>query len=314
MRKVYFFAAALVATLTGCDNSEMNNITDSKQVAVEVTAGIEGVTTRMKNTTWQSGDEIGVFGTSGKMSYSNYRYKWTSGNAFKPYSNVIYYGDEEGQFTAYYPYAAAKDITDNKITRKLLEQYSTYLDDQIDFLYAEATGTKDDPQVDFQFKHKMSKVVLKLVPGNGYNSASGFASWWNIVFSNLHSQVSFNIKTGEVEPIGSAEELNFAYSAVWGFSGNYVAADNATYYTFIVCPGERVDGGMKVDLVYNNKYDGYTLHTTLFTGSQVFETEAGKEYTYTVTVNKTDLKVENAIISPWDPVTLPNDGKVDTTL
>ena len=24
MRKVYFFAAALVATLTGCDNSEMN--------------------------------------------------------------------------------------------------------------------------------------------------------------------------------------------------------------------------------------------------------------------------------------------------
>ena len=35
---------------------------------------------------------------------------------------------------------------------------------------------------------------------------------------------------------------------------------------------------------------------------------------YTVTVNKTDLKVENAIISPWDPVTLPNDGKVDTTL
>ena len=39
MRKVYFFAAALVATLTGCDNSEMNNITDSKQVAVEVTAG-----------------------------------------------------------------------------------------------------------------------------------------------------------------------------------------------------------------------------------------------------------------------------------
>ena len=42
MRKVYFFAAALVATLTGCDNSEMNNITDSKQVAVEVTAGIEG--------------------------------------------------------------------------------------------------------------------------------------------------------------------------------------------------------------------------------------------------------------------------------
>lgn len=133
----------------------MNNITDSKQVAVEVTAGIEGVTTRMKNTTWQSGDEIGVFGTSGKMSYSNYRYQWTSGNAFKPYSNVIYYGDEEGQFTAYYPYAAAKDITDNKITRKLLEQYSTYLDDQIDFLYAEATGTKDDPQVDFQFKHKM---------------------------------------------------------------------------------------------------------------------------------------------------------------
>lgn len=41
-----------------------------------------------------------------------------------------------------------------------------------------------------------------------------------------------------------------------------------------------------VDLTYDNT-DGYTLHTELLTGDNVFATEAGKEYMYTVTLNKT---------------------------
>ena len=41
-----------------------------------------------------------------------------------------------------------------------------------------------------------------------------------------------------------------------------------------------------MDLTYDNT-DGYTLHTELLTGDNVFATEAGKEYMYTVTLNKT---------------------------
>ena len=54
----------------------------------------------------------------------------------------------------------------------------------------------------------------------------------------------------------------------------------------ILCPGEFVEGGLGVDLTYDNT-DGYTLHTELLTGDNVFATEAGKEYMYTVTLNKT---------------------------
>ena len=81
----------------------------------------------------------------------------------------------------------------------------------------------------------------------------------------------------------------------------------------MVCPGESVEGGLGVDLTYDNT-DGYTLHTKLLTGDNVFATEAGKEYMYTVTLNKTKLDVSNTTIKSWNPATLPNDGKAEAGL
>ena len=153
-----------------------------------------------------------------------------------------------------------------------------------------------------QFEHKMSKLTLKLVPGEGYKTMSyqpgNFSSYWNFSFSSLHSKVSFEIATGKVEPLEDVGKLDFVYFQN-GFNGGKITGHiffypcgrrclqtPAAYYTFILCPGYPLEGGLGVDLTYDNT-DGYTLHTELLTGDNVFATEAGKEYMYTVTLNKT---------------------------
>ena len=104
----------------------------------------------------------------------------------------------------------------------MLTQVTSDLNKSVDFLYAEATGTKDTPKIDFQFEHKMSKLTLKLVPGEGYKTMSyqpgNFSSYWNFSFSSLHSKVSFEIATGKVEPLEDAGKLDFVYFQN-GFNG-----------------------------------------------------------------------------------------------
>ena len=296
MKKIYFYVAVLAAIFVGCDNGEMDNVANDGQVAIEVSAGIEGAKTRMVDTKWETRDKMGIFGKSGKLEYSNRCYNWISGNTSEASSNIIYYGAEIGSFTAYYPYAENKgsniQIKDGKLTRNLLTQVT-------------------------QFEHKMSKLTLKLVPGEGYKTMSyqpgNFSSYWNFSFSSLHSKVSFEIATRKVEPLEDVGKLDFVYSQNGFNGGDYDTDEKVTYYTFILCPGEFVEGGLGVDLTYDNT-DGYTLHTELLTGDNVFATEAGKEYMYTVTLNKTKLDVSNTTIKSWNPATLPNDGKAEADL
>ncbi|CDC50977.1 fimbrillin family protein [Bacteroides finegoldii] len=110
MKKIYFYVAVLAAIFAGCDNGEMDNVANDGQVAIEVSAGIEGAKTRMVDTKWETRDKIGIFGKSGKLEYSNRCYNWISGNTFDASSNIIYYGAEIGSFTAYYPYAENKGV------------------------------------------------------------------------------------------------------------------------------------------------------------------------------------------------------------
>lgn len=110
MKKIYFYVAVLAAIFVGCDNGEMDNVANDGQVAIEVSAGIEGAKTRMVDTKWETRDKMGIFGKSGKLEYSNRCYNWISGNTFEASSNIIYYGAETGSFTAYYPYAENKGV------------------------------------------------------------------------------------------------------------------------------------------------------------------------------------------------------------
>jgi len=86
-----------------------------------------------------------------------------------------------------------------------------------------------------QFEHKMSKLTLKLVPGEGYKTMSyqpgNFSSYWNFSFSSLHSKVSFEIATGKVEPLEDVGKLDFVYFQN-GFNGGDYDTDEKSYLLY----------------------------------------------------------------------------------
>jgi len=331
MKKNYFLAVSLLIAFAGCDNTEIDSIADNEQVAAEVSAGIDGLKTRVTDDSeWQTGDVIGIYGTSGKLTYTACRYNLIEGtNNFEPNSSfsTIYYGAADGEFSAYYPYVEYSKLTNYKtIEGNIIKQQKTNYSpvgvrgqDRIDFLYATAKGTKESPELKFQFAHKMSKLVIRLKAGKGFTTVP-FASWYDLTFSssanNLHSKVIFNPKDGTVTPDGAVDKLAFLYTASPRVSGREVKKDGVIEYVefvYILCPEESVQGGLKFDLHYDNKNEGTTYTTQLYTDESKtkFETKEGTQYIYTVTVNKTEAKVTDTSINDWNSAVLPDNGEVD---
>lgn len=331
MKKNYLLAVALVTAFAGCDNTEINDITDNQQVAAEVSAGINGLKTRVTDDSkWQNDDVIGIYGTSGKLEYAAKRYDLQNGtNNFEPYDSfsTIYFGADEGEFSAYYPYVEYARLTNGKtiegdVISQKKKNYSpngVSGQDRIDFLYAKAKGTKSNPKLNFQFNHKMSKLVIRLKGGTGFTDGWVFTSHYNLTFSstqaNLHSKAIFNPKDGTITPDGAVKELAFLYSPTNNqprVSGKDVTIDGVKYgeFVYLLCPGEVVSDGLKFDLYYVTGDITYTTQLYTDEDKTIFETKEGTEYVYTVTVNKTDAKVTDTSINDWTSAVLPDNGEV----
>lgn len=329
--RFYLLAAALV-TLAACGND--NEMTDSattngELVPLQVTGSINGLKTRVTDDSqWKNGDQIGINATSGKVTerFKNYRIVEGTSN-FEPVStfNAIYYGAETGEFSAYYPYVAYAYLEDDQILGDIITQQTkqTRGTNRIDFMYATANGTKQNPAVHFAFDHKMSKLVIRLKKGKGFDAYPKLSSYYDLIFSSnaakLHSKVLFHTQDGTITPTDEVDKLEFLYNDGTRInSGEDKTIDGVEYaiYTYIICPGEVIPGGLNFTLRNTSEGDGRIYHAVLFTDNDETEmrTEAGKEYVYTVTVNRKEMEVTNATINPWTPAELPNNGEVDAEM
>lgn len=330
--RFYLLAAALV-TLAACGNdNEMtdNATTNGELVPLQVTGSINGLKTRVTNDSqWETNDQIGVNGTSGKVTerFKNYRIVRGTSN-FEPVDafNAIYYGAETGEFSAYYPYVPYSDLENDQIQGNIITQQTKQVrgTNRIDFMYAQASGTKQNPAVNFAFDHKMSKLVIRLKKGKGFTAYPSLSSYYDLIFSSdaamLHSKVLFHTQNGTITPTDEVDKLEFLYRPTEGsrINGEDKTIEGVEYavYTYIICPGEVIPGGLNFTLRNVTDSDGRIYHAVLFTDNAETEmrTEAGKEYVYTVTVNRKEMEVTNATINPWTPAELPNNGEVDAEM
>lgn len=125
------------------------------------------IQTKVSGSSWEAEDSVGISGVSGRRTYSNICYKTPAGSSedFIPTGEAIYYTDSEPvKFTAYYPWKA--ELTaGTKYDFSVKEQSGMK---QFDFLWAEATGKKEDAEpVSFVFSHKMSKLIVTIKGVNG---------------------------------------------------------------------------------------------------------------------------------------------------
>ena len=313
VRKKILAAAAMTIMLAGCNSEEGLPIGENVQDMAHFSATIHAPGTRAYDQIWEANDEIGISGTSGDVVYTNVCHLTADGSgSFNPKdeSKKIYFQDDnEVTFTAYYPWNDLKGSTTiTADTWGQAEQKRFY------FLWAQAGGSKEHPNVAFTFAHKMAKVVLTVKCGDDVSYEEVKAAV--LTLDGFKHEGIFNVMTGTAEATGNE-------SMMWEFAGN---TENAVYNA----PFNLNDTKQTVSytlILFPQTFEAALPFTAELTGNQSFtanldftaanaeidedaknEWVAGRQYNMGIVLNKTDIKVEGCTIAPWEEV---DGGNID---
>lgn len=287
MKKILFLAATALA-LTACSDDEPG-INGGEPVAARVTANIDVPQSRAYNQTWESGDAIGISTTStGKTQYANMKYSTTGDGNFTHFggdaTGIFFQNTDEVTFSAYYPFTGNENTAAGTIDNVTTENQANQK--QFDFLFASgAKASRANSTLSFTgdaaFEHKMTRLILRLQT----DATSGFEATevtsGTYVVSGLKHSGTFDTSTGEAIATGDA-------TSDWTISAQASDADNVRTYSMILYPHTGANLTLKA-----------TIGGVDYTCDITPALEAGKSYTYTITVKKTGLTVSNSFIKPW---------------
>ena len=231
--------------------------------------------TRAAGTAWAADDAIGVSGRTGLVEYIHVKYVTTAGdgkftvvNNGPGEDNDIYFQDKRSAtFTAYYPFNGETGTATgaNGIISKSI------------------TASSSNPNVKFQFKHCMSRIILNFLPGNGIASLSNL----EYTINDLALEGTFNTKTGATAGTATGNLTLSVSNNASGMSS-----------TLIVFPQQA--NGANIKITMNGvDYTGTIDFPENADNGSTRELRAGYSYTYNVKMNNGSLGIELADINEW---------------
>ena len=300
MKKSLFLTPLALAVLASCSSNEEPTV-GKADGPVKFSASINGTAnSRAYNQVWESGDKIGINATTGDKEYTNVAYTTDGTGDFSVVTsgNEIYYQDNNPvTFTAYYPWTdLAKGVS--SLTADTWMQANQK---KFDYLWAQKTGSKASPNVDFAFNHKMTKLVLTIRKGADISFEEVKAA--KLMLDGFKHQGVFDIATGKTKATDNK-------STMWVFAGNDEAKYNAP-------KTENADESVTYALIlFPQSFENKLPFTATLTGSQSFTAEldftnanndtnlnewvAGRQYNMSVTLHKTSITVNDCTIVGWD--------------
>lgn len=306
MKRIYLhiiLAAVAALTLAACDKEEA----EPKSVRNYPTfsATIEGIETRAFDTSWEPDDQIGISVTNGIVSGGNITGGGASnllhehqGNGNFTVKNldqqIIFTDNNKVHFVAYYPYRAySTSSSSTAFTAKnpIISNISTA--DQsnqknIDFLWAEAEGSKNDPNVEFKFAHMMSKITLIFKNGVGMDvSTISTYKTTGIVHSGGKFYINDN---GKCSTTTSASTSS---TTITPFKVDL--EDDKAITSFIIIPQTLKTADavkLTISTTTNDTFEcNLPFHDTMIA--------AGKNYQFHIKVSKTKMTVSESSITDW---------------
>lgn len=282
MKRHLIFATIAAALLTACGSDADAPGADTPEREAVVTAGIgQAGASRAAESSWLPGDRIGISGTSGSRVYANRPYSTAdgSGNFAPEASGSIFIQDKTtARFTAYHPFTGADGATPATIAGNTRADMQTAAaQPAIDWLWAETTADYTDPRLDFRFTHRMSRLSMTFVSGEGVD----VASITGYTLGGLAMEGSFVPSTGTARATGQPEPLAIK---------DLTVASGKALPSMILYPQTPTG-----DVTVSTLLDGSTYSCSL----PLPELTAGNDYRFTVTVAKTGLTVSRSTITPW---------------
>lgn len=209
MMKPHFFILPLISLLIlACEGETINPDRASKKI--NVTADIEGVKTRLSGSTWEKGDDIGIYMTKSGVPLSNtalvknahYSYEGTGIFTPKNESQEIYlpFNGTNVDFVGYYPYR--EDLVDFVFPIDLSVQSNQAV---LDLMYADNEKNKNmsNPNVKMIFSHKLTKIVIQITHHRNFD-----LSELSVILTNVPTKSFFNLVNGALT--NSPEKENIA--------------------------------------------------------------------------------------------------------
>lgn len=292
---------ALSLAFAACSNDENLINGENDNVAIRVSGGInadEGekkAGARAAGSAWEAEDAIGIFMLDGTEVdiYSNIKYATTDNSGvFNPQSATIYLPvDGSGRdFVAYYPYDGVMDRSTYSINLNNQTDQSA-----IDFMTSEKeNGTystvkgiaKTNPDVQFRFHHMLSKVSLIIKTGNGFTGDNSELAGLTVKLTGQNTEgVCDVLKDKAVTATGNADKTIELLTAADGLTSEA-----------IVMPADNFNGMKFLFETLNSGNYEWSLESS----TEATKFEPGKEYKYTITINKTSISVTSTI-ADWEP-------------
>lgn len=284
MKKYYILAVATLA-LAACSNDD-NYIDEPVAARISATIGNSGVS-RASETSWDSNDAIGV--TMAEDRYVNLKYVTAAADGNFTGTTMYFKNKRESvTLAAYYPFAGTEGTSP-----AIIETYTRSGDQtrekqaEFDFLYDVKTVTGAEPNVKFTFSHKMSKLTLIFKNGNG----ADVSKINSCTIEGLILAGTFNPVSGECAAksgVGvSPENLSIDLAGV-------TVADGTPLNPLIIFP-QAISDKVRLKITDSDEQD-YSCDLT-FEDNNIL---SGRNYQYTIKVNKTGLTVEQSTINEWE--------------
>lgn len=272
--------------------------------------------TRAHDAEWDSGDKIGIYmikdGVTWNSSaeiFRNSKYTTTAEkdgttpdySIFTAVNNPMYYPTQNTvSFVAYYPYS------DDPLLTAATPTYPINVTDQsdqnaIDFLYASRKSgfDKTSETVQLDFKHILSKIILKIIPGPGVSldevekvkvTMKGLIrdGEYNLTKSITNNDINSAFTEGSKGPISGFKKIDFVDSSV-----NPIVED--VELEGILIP-QTLDDTIEWEFDVNGEIFTFKPINVKTTSLDMSKYEPGKKYVYTITILKTEVEVEGKIL------------------
>ena len=305
MRPPFTWLAMLISSsLFSCSSNPSPDPTppDPGKMPLTIQGGIAPYT-KASDAGFDNGDAVGIYvvdysnpttpgvlQTSGRNHATNNKHVYnTSDNSWTPdVGQQIYWNDETTKVDIYgcYPYHEGTAVLHSASVQADQSTPANYF--ASDFMWAKKAGVAPQTTpIPLDFGHKMSKLVITLIAGNGFTADEFAAASKAVRLYGVNLAAQCNLATGEVNAMGSPyqriETITFYQ-------------DGSTYKAIIV-PQTIPANGLTIEAMVNGiSYISQTAFTFI----------SNKQHNLEITINKQEkspakMNFTANRVTPWEP-------------
>ena len=297
----YIFVATLF--MVACNNEEISSLQDGKNLEVKFTSNLTDydsqVVSRLSGASFDKGDQVAIWASSEGEAPFTGREILTAGADGKLSSTekFTYKDDNEVSFSALYPASLCAEGSKPESITLNVESDGNGYQSLPDLIYATATGSTADPNVNFMFNRQLAKVCVA-VKNEGVDLTNAE------VFVKAKSGGEFNLTDVAVTVPANAQVQDYKIPLVTVDDFN----QNTNYGSTIVAP-QTLEGEC-IGIKLNGQETKYVSFPSIVL-------DKAKKYIFNITtkkINEGDVKISIATeISeePWISDVTVGEVKVD---